>query len=106
AGQRRLPRVGVDAPRALRDLGDAERHELLGLARERAVLERLLVEVEERPVRLRGELPHALELRLDIHAVKFHDTLPCHVHRVRWEESTAAAGADQPPTTRWSRPLR
>jgi hypothetical protein len=74
AGRRRLLRVGVDAPGALRDLGDAERDELLGLVRDRAVLERLLVELEERAIRLGHELAHLLELRLHVHVVELHDS--------------------------------
>src|SRR3989441_4703116 len=73
AGERRLLRVRVDAPRTLRDLRDAERDELLGLARDRAALERLLIELEERPVRLRCELPHALELSPHVDAMELHD---------------------------------
>src|SRR5216684_7250065 len=75
AGERCLLRVRVDAPRTLRDLGDAERDELLGLARDRSVLERLLIELEKRAVDLRRELAHALELRLHVDAMKLHDTL-------------------------------
>src|SRR2546428_1281543 len=56
-----FPYTTLFRSRALRDLGDAERDELLGLARDRAVLERLLIELEERSVRLRCELPHALD---------------------------------------------
>src|SRR2546430_5645050 len=73
AGERRLLRVRVDAPRALRDLGDAERDELLGLAGDHSVLERFRVELEEGLVRLRRELPHALELSLRVDAMKLHD---------------------------------
>src|SRR5439155_8631602 len=75
AGERRLLRVRVDAPRTLSDLGDAERDELFGLTRDRAVLERLLIELEERAVDIRRELAHALELGLHVDAVKLHDTL-------------------------------
>src|SRR5262249_3719219 len=48
--------VRVDAPRALGDLRDAERDQLLRLHVERASLEALLVELEPRPVRLAREL--------------------------------------------------
>src|SRR5215472_15093168 len=71
-GHRRLLRVGVDAPRALRDLCDAERDQLLGPGGDGAVLERLLIELEEGPVGLRRQLAHALELRLHVHAMEFH----------------------------------
>src|SRR6185369_15886128 len=72
AGGRRLLGVGLDAPGALRDLRDAERDQLLGLAGDRAVLERLLVEVEEGAIGVGHQLAHALELRADVQAVEFH----------------------------------
>src|SRR5207245_1916178 len=83
----------------LRDLGDAERDELLGLARDRAVLERLLIELEERAIRLRHELAHALELRLHVDVVKLHDFL------LDWVASPmplapGTSGATRPPTNR------
>src|SRR3989442_1159155 len=56
AGGRGLLRVRLDAPRTLRDLRDAERDQLLGLRRDRPVLERLLIELEERLVGVRHEL--------------------------------------------------
>src|SRR5258705_578208 len=75
AGSRRLLRVRFDAPGTLRDLRDAERDELLGLAGNRAILEGFLVELEEGPVRLRHELPHPLELSLHVDAVEYHHGL-------------------------------
>src|SRR5256885_1392335 len=72
---RRTPDVGLDAPRALRDVRDAERDELLRLLRQRAHGERLAVEVEEAPVRLRHELAHPFELLLRVDAVKNHGVL-------------------------------
>src|SRR5262249_19915022 len=75
-GHRRLLRVNVDAPGALRDLRDAERYQLLHLRGNRAVLERLVIEVEERPIRLGHELAHLLELRSHVDAVKLHGVLP------------------------------
>src|SRR6266705_3961948 len=63
AGNRGLLRVSVDAPGTLRDLGDAEGDELLGLRRNRAVLERLLIELEEGLVGLRRSEEHTSELQ-------------------------------------------
>src|SRR5690242_7871142 len=76
----RLLRVGLDAPGALGDLGDPERDQLLRPVRERPVLERLLIELEEGPVGLRDQLPHALELRRDVDPVEFHARLLCAAH--------------------------
>src|SRR5260370_12723048 len=75
AGLRCLAGVGLDAPRALGDLGDAERDELLRLAGDRAVLERLLIELEEGPAGPRDQLPHALELGADVDSVELHGRL-------------------------------
>src|SRR5712692_10436416 len=75
-GDGRFLGVGLDAPGALGDLRDAERDQLLVLARDRAVLERLLIELEERAIRLRDQLAHALELLADLDTVKVHDHLP------------------------------
>src|SRR5216110_3064793 len=114
AGERRLLRVRVDAPRALRDLGDAERDELLGLAGDHSVLERFRVELEEGLVRLRRELPHALELSLRVDAMKLHD--PSFVRRscprsvaLDYHERTRGAmrihGASQTPLASEGTPL-
>src|SRR5438876_9731848 len=75
AGRGRFLRVRVDAPRALRDVGDAERDQLLGLGRDRSVLEGLLIELEECAVYLRGQLAHFFELRADVDAVEVHPSL-------------------------------
>src|SRR5262245_52435089 len=72
AGLRGPPGMRVDAPRALRDVRDAERDELLALHVERAGLERFLVELEKRAVRLGRELAHALEAFGHLDAVKLH----------------------------------
>src|SRR5438067_11070150 len=79
AGLSCAPRVRVDTPRTLRDVGDAERDELLRLDRQRALLEGLRIEVEERAVGLGRELAHALELLRAVDAVKHHGRLlsPC-----------------------------
>src|SRR5262249_37194064 len=76
ARHRCLLRVGVDAPGALGDLRDAEGDELLGLGRDGAVLEGLLVELEKCPVGFRDELPHLLELSPSVDAVKLHARPP------------------------------
>src|SRR6266566_1361606 len=75
AGHGRLLRVSLDAPRALGDLRDAERDQLFALLRQRAVLERDLVEVEEGAIRLRHQLAHPLELRPDVNPMKLHRAL-------------------------------
>ena len=72
AGLRRARDVRLDAPRALRDVGDAERHQLLGLEGQSTGRERLAVELEEAPVGLRRKLAHPLELLLHVDAVKHH----------------------------------
>src|SRR5712691_8638054 len=87
AGERGLLGVGLDAPRTLRDLRDAQRDELLGLAGNRAVLERLLIELEEGPIGFRYQLAHPLELRAHVDAVKFHGSL-----LDLWPRTTAPAG--------------
>src|SRR5439155_18476499 len=114
AGGRRLLRVGVDAPGALRDLGDAERDELLRLARDRAVLERLLIELEKRAIHVGNELPHLLELRLDVDVVELHNCLlaaaeigrrgaaPTSGRRTPWRRRPGS-GAWSPPTARGDR---
>jgi hypothetical protein len=68
--------VDVDAPRALRDLRDPESDQLLGLRRQGAGRERLLIELEPRAIRVGRELPHATEHRLGIDSVKDHLVLP------------------------------
>src|SRR5262245_38088440 len=66
----------VDAPRALADVRDAERHQLLGLHRERALGERLLVELEPCPIGVRCQLAHAAEHRLHVDSVESHGRSP------------------------------
>ena len=72
---RRLLGVRVDAPRALRDVRDAEGDQLLGLDGERAVRERLLVELEPRAIRVGRQLAHAAEYRLHVDTVERHPAL-------------------------------
>src|SRR5262249_10928611 len=65
--------VRVDAPCALRDVGDTERDQLLRLERQRAVGERLVIEVEPGPIGVGRQFTHASELSLHVHTVKHHD---------------------------------
>ena len=68
--------VRVDAPGALGDVRDTERDQLLGLDRQRSGREGLRVEVEERPVGVRCQLPHPLELPRHIDAMELHTLAP------------------------------